>query len=1586
MAEDTIRVRLETDLGELEKAITQVSPNKAQQESAKQYIHDAKFAAANNDLKLFKENFNKLVDIFKKAAAASGGLSKTLEELTNKQTLLSKEIESLEKKRTDLRNQLTKDNKITATTAKNFYANSADAKKILLSNGAQATRDQTVALQQALVEYLKTANKNLRQLTKEDISKISATVGDKTIQYQDIRSAQASNRYVVAENKYSDTILGDIDSVTNDINTKQSVVDNLTLEIEKLKAVSDGAADSINKLYADTNASARDTNSFISKNIAAQKKVDRSAATTAIAAPESPSSGDQKTSSFLGKAFKQFSIYHILLKNIKVAAREAVKTIKELDSSLTEQAMVTGKTREQTYALLSSYQDLATQTGATTKEVANLATQFMRQGKTTEDALILTQAAMSAAKVAGISATDSVNYLTTALNGFQLSAEDAITVSDKFAAVAASAATSYDEIATALSKVASQANLAGMSIDYTTALLTKGLETTREAPETIGTALKTVIARMRELSDYGETLGGDTDINNVESQLAYVGIALRDNNGELRSTQDVLDELGKKWDTLNSNQQAAVAKALAGTRQQSRLIAMMSDYERVIELQQISERSAGATLAQMETYLEGMDAALNKINVAWEKIVTNLVDNELIVNLVTIFGGILDGISSVLSNTVYLEGLLTTISVILVTMVASKMQTLAAQKLISTEEQKALKLQLEARLESNKALLTAKKLALEKTKQTKEDQKQLELKEVTNKLDNKLISADEAKLERARIEAKYEAEKKALDVEIAEITGQIYNDQAQLNAMEVTSGKNWSNILSLITMAGGGVTSLATGSQQWLLILSAVGLAIRALPPLLKIVKATQEQITKEGKKGALLALAQNAAQNIGLPGLIIGGALVALAGVAGVMGIIGAVNASQKSTEEQVNSLSNEIYKLETKARSLDNIADSYDKIDKQIIKSKKDQEELNELIDQAADKMTDEEKAILNSKRTNKEKIDYIRITQAKADEEAKKNRDKQLALINSLKGSQLQAFLDPNSNNSEVLTAQAAIYANNNSYLYDYIDGLGDVKDGVEEVAQALLEELTPAEALAFANKPERIEELVNQLNSLNKAYTSLSDKDKTGTVTEVLTSDDYSIVDKVDAYRQAIAALTPEMQELFNATYADIATFATFSESVLSFIDTKGITVDGINDIGDAINELGYTGEAATQKLQALFATIADGTSIQDAITTVFGLDLSSQTGITQYNAVLKAYTDAIGTGILNMGQNIQSLKTNINSFYETAMKWSELTDSEKTAFLTDNMELFEGPEGQKLLKAIESQDYNLIYQALSDKDGTLYKKVQKQIQDIDEEIQLEYAKLEEDRNYAYIQYLEDQKRVLQDSTNLYAASLETRLEQEEKFLEEYKSYREKERDALKESLEKRKEAYSDYFEEINQEAEDEDFEEQENTLITNISKLAASTSANAINQQAELQKQLENLEKERIAELRQRAQDAIVENISDTIDDIDKKFDELLNSQQALLQAMNGDLNNPNELLSKLISTKLMTEGLTNLQLSSYVQELQATYGSLNQFAGVDWSALGQVLNTLNLNVNGTTVNNLTAEQQQSIYEAIQAALRQIGLN
>ena len=160
---------------------------------------------------------------------------------------------------------------------------------------------------------------------------------------------------------------------------------------------------------------------------------------------------ENKNTGIIGKATKNLISYTVVLGTMKKALRNAVETIQVLDKALTEQAMVSGMTREQVYGLLSSYQELAMASGATTKEVATVATEFFRQGKSSEEALTLTEAAVKAAKVASISTSDSVDYLTTAVNGFKMSAQEAMDGSGRFAAVAASSATSYDELAIALS-------------------------------------------------------------------------------------------------------------------------------------------------------------------------------------------------------------------------------------------------------------------------------------------------------------------------------------------------------------------------------------------------------------------------------------------------------------------------------------------------------------------------------------------------------------------------------------------------------------------------------------------------------------------------------------------------------------------------------------------------------------------------------------------------------------------------------------------------------------------------------------------------------------------------------------------------------------------------------------------------------------------------------------------------------------------------------------------------------------------------------------------------------------------------------
>lgn len=100
------------------------------------------------------------------------------------------------------------------------------------------------------------------------------------------------------------------------------------------------------------------------------------------------------------------------------------------------------------------------------------------------------------ARIANLDAADSVQYMTSALRGFnmELNETSAQRVNDVYSELAAISATDTAGIATAMSKTASIANSANMEFETTAALLAQIIETTQEAPETAGSAIKTIIA------------------------------------------------------------------------------------------------------------------------------------------------------------------------------------------------------------------------------------------------------------------------------------------------------------------------------------------------------------------------------------------------------------------------------------------------------------------------------------------------------------------------------------------------------------------------------------------------------------------------------------------------------------------------------------------------------------------------------------------------------------------------------------------------------------------------------------------------------------------------------------------------------------------------------------------------------------------------------------------------------------------------------------------------------------------------------------------------------------------------------------
>lgn len=356
--------------------------------------------------------------------------------------------------------------------------------------------------------------------------------------------------------------------------------------------------------------------------------------------------GDIVSGTFLGTSLSNL---------FQTGLSRGIEFFKDYDEILTRTMMVTGQTREEVNSLTSSYNKLANQLSSTTKDVAAAQLVFYQQGLGTSEALKMTEASIAVSKTGGIDAAEAADRLTAAVRGYQLSANEAMDIADKMSALDAAAASSVDELTVAMQKSASQARMAGLDLDYYMAYLSTMQEVTREAPENIGTAMKSITSRLQEIKDIGKIEEDGTTFSNVAKALNSIGIAATDSSGQLRTLQDIMNELGPMWNTLDRNHKAYVATVLAGNRQQSRFIALMDNYDRAMELVNVSQNASGESAKQLRAYNQGLEASFTKLTNAWQQLATRLADSDMVkkvVDLLTSFIEVLNKIPKPITQTV----------------------------------------------------------------------------------------------------------------------------------------------------------------------------------------------------------------------------------------------------------------------------------------------------------------------------------------------------------------------------------------------------------------------------------------------------------------------------------------------------------------------------------------------------------------------------------------------------------------------------------------------------------------------------------------------------------------------------------------------------------------------------------------------------------------------------------------------------------------------------------------------------------------------------------------------------------------------
>ena len=365
---------------------------------------------------------------------------------------------------------------------------------------------------------------------------------------------------------------------------------------------------------------------------------------------------------------QQSTQYFFSLRNMinlfKRGVDEAIQSVKELDAAMTETAVVTDYKVSDMWNMLPQYTQLANQLGATTQGAYETMTLYFQQGLDQQQAFELGAETMKMARIAGLDYAETTDMMTAALRGFnmELNETSAKRVNDVYSELAAITASDTEELGTAMQRTASIAHSAGSSFEGTTAFLAQAIETTREPAENIGTAMKTIIARFQEMKknplEISEVEGEEVDFNKIDAALKTIGVDLVDTNGQFRDFDKVMLEISQKWDTLSQSQQRYIATTAAGSRQQSRFIAMVSDYDRTMQLMEAANNSAGASDEQFGKTMDSLESKLNKLHNAWQQFTMGIANNGMIKFAVDGITKLISGINDLIDTFSFGSGII----------------------------------------------------------------------------------------------------------------------------------------------------------------------------------------------------------------------------------------------------------------------------------------------------------------------------------------------------------------------------------------------------------------------------------------------------------------------------------------------------------------------------------------------------------------------------------------------------------------------------------------------------------------------------------------------------------------------------------------------------------------------------------------------------------------------------------------------------------------------------------------------------------------------------------------------------------------
>ena len=425
-----------------------------------------------------------------------------------------------------------------------------------------------------------------------------------------------------------------------------------------------------NKLMAQLAAQHRQTTEELEKQKRAQDALNRS--------EDRRLSILNRTKRALGQSFLEAPLYSASFA-LMAGLGTAIQQYIEFDKVLTRIGIVSERSAES----MKTFKDMAIETGralgTTGKAFAEASLIFIQQGGLAADnAAALAEASIKLANITGARAEDTSDYITAIANSFNMLETEGSRagerIVDMLAELDAATGTSADEIANAFKKSASSFAVSGFSPEESAAMLAVISETTRQAPELIGTGMKTLIGNLAEVRIGSKEFEGITNkLQDLTKQFGISFSLVDEYTGDVKDVRTLISEVAEIYNTVNSNAaKNAIIEAVAGKEQRDRFIALVENWERVAEVTDIATNSTGAAERANDRYLDSLGAKIEILKADFESLINEIISSDWFKNLLDTTSVLIRNFTTLVSEGNAFLNILNRISAVLLPIAAMK--------------------------------------------------------------------------------------------------------------------------------------------------------------------------------------------------------------------------------------------------------------------------------------------------------------------------------------------------------------------------------------------------------------------------------------------------------------------------------------------------------------------------------------------------------------------------------------------------------------------------------------------------------------------------------------------------------------------------------------------------------------------------------------------------------------------------------------------------------------------------------------------------------------------------------------------------